>query len=79
MGDWEVDTAVSRQSPAALAVLAERKTLFTKLRMQKNEVGSPRDRQAGARSQELLAQRATAAEDAKLGLASCALTIVSQL
>lgn len=31
-GHWEVDTAVSRHGPAALAVMAERKTLFTKLR-----------------------------------------------
>jgi len=32
VGHWEVDTAVSRHGPAALAVMAERKTLFTKLR-----------------------------------------------
>jgi IS30 family transposase len=31
VGHWEIDTAVSRQGPAALAVLAERKTRFIKL------------------------------------------------
>lgn len=30
-GHWEIDTAVSRQGPAALAVLAERKTRYIKL------------------------------------------------
>jgi IS30 family transposase len=32
VGHWEVDTAVSRQGPAALVVAIERKTLFTKVR-----------------------------------------------
>lgn len=31
VGHWEIDTAVSRQGPAALAVLAERKTRYIKL------------------------------------------------
>jgi IS30 family transposase len=31
IGHWEIDTAVSRQGPAALAVLAERKTRYIKL------------------------------------------------